>query len=114
MTYLLAIAAATLLRAVAIAAAIARATVVRLRLVAQAIAGIATRELGQCKPYHKLCIHMFVRGGPLTGIVSQPWSCLLTSQGWSGANLKPQSSLIKVNKPSQTLEYAHFFKKSNW
>ena len=48
MTYLLAIAAATLLRAVAIAAAIARATVVRLRLVAQAIAGIATSELGLC------------------------------------------------------------------
>ena len=47
MTYLLAIAAATLLRAVAITAAIARATVVRLRLVAQAIAGIATSELGQ-------------------------------------------------------------------
>ena len=46
MTYLLAIAAATLLRAVAIAAAIARATVVRLRLVDQAIAGIATSELG--------------------------------------------------------------------
>ena len=46
MTYLMAIAAATLLRAVAIAAAIARATVVRLRLVAQAIAGIATSELG--------------------------------------------------------------------
>ena len=41
MTYLLAIAAATLLRAVAIAAAIARATVVRLRLVARAIADIA-------------------------------------------------------------------------
>ena len=34
-------------RMVAIAAAIARATVVRLRLVAQAIAGIATSELGQ-------------------------------------------------------------------
>ena len=47
MTYLLAIAAATLLRTVAIAAAIARATVVRLRLVAQAIAGIAAIELGQ-------------------------------------------------------------------
>ena len=46
MTYLLAIAGAMLLRAVAIAAAIARATVVRLRLVAQAIAGIATSELG--------------------------------------------------------------------
>ena len=45
-TYLLAIAAATLLRAVAVAAALARATVVRLRLVAQAIAGIATSELG--------------------------------------------------------------------
>ena len=45
MTCLLAIAAATLLRAVAVAAAIARATVVRLRLVAQAIAGIATSEL---------------------------------------------------------------------
>ena len=42
-TYLLAIAAATLLRAVA---AIARATVVRLRLVVQAIVGIATSELG--------------------------------------------------------------------
>ena len=47
-TYLLAIAAATLHRAVAIAAAIARATVVRLRLVAQALAGIATSELGPC------------------------------------------------------------------
>ena len=46
MTYLLAIAAATLLRAVAIAAAIARATVVQLRLVAKAIAGIATSEFG--------------------------------------------------------------------
>ena len=46
MTYLLAIAAVRLLRAVAIAAAIDRATVVRLRLVAQAIAGIATSELG--------------------------------------------------------------------
>ena len=44
-----AIAAATLLRAVAIAASIAQATVVRLRLVAQAIAGIATGELGPCK-----------------------------------------------------------------
>ena len=43
---LLAIAAATLLRTVSIAAAIARVTVVRLRLVAQAIAGIATSELG--------------------------------------------------------------------
>ena len=43
-TYLLAIAAAMLFRAVAIA----RATVVRFRLVAQAIAGIATTELGQC------------------------------------------------------------------
>ena len=42
MTYLLAKAAATLLRAVAIA----RATAVRLRLVAQAIAVIATSELG--------------------------------------------------------------------
>ena len=47
LTYLLVIAAATLLRAVAIAVAIARATVVRLRLVAQAIAGNATGELGQ-------------------------------------------------------------------
>ena len=47
LTYLLAIAAVTLLRAVAINAAIARATVVWLRLVAQAIAGIATSELGQ-------------------------------------------------------------------
>ena len=46
MTYLLAIAAATFLRTVAIAATIARATVVRLRLVAQAIAGFATGELG--------------------------------------------------------------------
>ena len=45
-TYLLAIAAAILLRVVAIAAAIARATVVQLRLVAQAIASIATSELG--------------------------------------------------------------------
>ena len=45
MTYLLALDAATLLRVVAIAAAIARATGVRLRLVAQAIAGIATSEL---------------------------------------------------------------------
>ena len=48
MTYLLAIATAKLLRTVAMAAAIARATVVRLRLVAQAIAGIATSELGPC------------------------------------------------------------------
>ena len=47
MTYLLAIAAATLLRAVAIASAIVRATVVQLRLVAQALAGIGTSELGQ-------------------------------------------------------------------
>ena len=46
MTYLLSIAAATLLRAVAIAAAIDRAIVVRLRLVAKAIAGIAISELG--------------------------------------------------------------------
>ena len=46
MTYLLAIAAATLLRAVAIAATVARATVVWLRLLAQATAGIATSELG--------------------------------------------------------------------
>ena len=46
MTYLLTIAAATLLRAVAIAADIARARVVRLRLVVQAIAGIPTSELG--------------------------------------------------------------------
>ena len=49
-TYLLAIAAATLLWAVAIAAAIARATVVRLRLVVQATAGIATSELGPSMP----------------------------------------------------------------
>ena len=48
MTYLLAIATAMLLREVAIAAAIARATVVPLRLVAQAIADIATSELGPC------------------------------------------------------------------
>ena len=47
MKYLLAIAAATLLRAVATAGAIAQATVIWLRLVAQAIAGIATSELGQ-------------------------------------------------------------------
>ena len=60
MTYLLAIAAATLLRAVAIAAAIARATVVRLRLVAQAIAGIATSDLGQgylIFPLLPTCLH---------------------------------------------------------
>ena len=48
MAYLLAVAAATLVRAVALAAAIIRATVVRLRLVAQAITGIATSELGPC------------------------------------------------------------------
>ena len=46
MAYVLAIAAATLLRAVAIAAAIVRAKVVRFRIVAQAIAGIALSELG--------------------------------------------------------------------
>ena len=51
MPYLLAIAAATLLRAVAIAAAIARATIVRLRLVAEAQTGTATSELGPVDLY---------------------------------------------------------------
>ena len=46
MTYLLAITTATLLRAVAIAAAMARATVVLLKLVAQAISGMVSSELG--------------------------------------------------------------------
>ena len=51
--YLLAIAAATLLRAVAIAAAIARATVVQMMLVAQAIDGIATSKLGLDVLYYR-------------------------------------------------------------
>ena len=57
MTYLLAIATATLLRTVAIAAAIARAAVVRLGLVGQAIAGIATSELGLGKLRYRECVN---------------------------------------------------------